>query len=600
MALHLHTNGWILFTCLVLHTTSLEHTAYQRILKIIKKNKHLIEGDFYPAKTKLTDLNPGEVNCIYSAKGVQKYTKCSKDATCFQLYSTIYNNGQLDGKQLYQGCWMNEFYKKIKINCSSKFCGIKSDYSKHKSTHSFCCCSSSLCNLQSKTRYIHKPLTPVKKSDESSSSDAFDKSTLVLTIITTSVTFVFVIVCLIVSYYWRQKQPKVNLKSSSLTKTLYNDDNKLLNSENHQVISYQVLNDILHGNIIHQGCRSAVRLGTYEGNTVAIKVVPPSGRKQWYNEQHVYTLLNPHINIAEFVTSDILHQGYCFEGIIVMKYYEQGSLLNYIRQHTLSLTHLLKLAYSITNGLAYLHGEGSQQKGSSMSLHAGVAHRDLNTRNILIKANGTCVLADFGYATDLSQRPHSETFQMIGSPRYMAPEVLEGLPIGSDWSSQLKQLDSYSLGLILWELCRRSTIFNKDSIVTEAKLPFQEELGNQPSLQKVRHCVYVKKIRPVIHQENNENEFVHSTLKMTMQECWDHEGRARLTASCVLNRLQDVHQTLFPNDIPINKLIELPPSQTEDEMLIKEHELNARKYSNDNVYTTEEYYELELLNGCSV
>lgn len=57
-----------------------------------------------------------------------------------------------------------------------------------------------------------------------------------------------------------------------------------------------------------------------------------------------------------------------------------------------------------------------------------IAHRDIKTKNILVKANGTCVIADFGLAV---MHYHS-TGQMdippnprVGTKRYMSPEVLD-------------------------------------------------------------------------------------------------------------------------------------------------------------------------------
>lgn len=45
------------------------------------------------------------------------------------------------------------------------------------------------------------------------------------------------------------------------------------------------------------------------------------------------------------------------------------------------------MLYSIANGLTHLHTAGTP-----------IAHRDIKSRNILVKANRTCCLADFGLA----------------------------------------------------------------------------------------------------------------------------------------------------------------------------------------------------------
>lgn len=57
-----------------------------------------------------------------------------------------------------------------------------------------------------------------------------------------------------------------------------------------------------------------------------------------------------------------------------------------------------------------------------------IAHRDLKTKNILVKVNGTCAIGDLGLAvrhdvaTDTVDIPLNHR---VGTKRYMAPEVCE-------------------------------------------------------------------------------------------------------------------------------------------------------------------------------
>jgi len=66
-----------------------------------------------------------------------------------------------------------------------------------------------------------------------------------------------------------------------------------------------------------------------------------------------------------------------FEGIIVMAHYTQGSLLNYLRNFSLSWKQMIRLAYCITNGLAYLHKETN--KGCyNMQMKIPTLNKELN------------------------------------------------------------------------------------------------------------------------------------------------------------------------------------------------------------------------------
>ena len=53
----------------------------------------------------------------------------------------------------------------------------------------------------------------------------------------------------------------------------------------------------------------------------------------------------------------------------------------------------LLMAHSAAAGISHLHTEIRGTKGKPM-----IAHRDIKTRNILIKRDLTCVIADFGLA----------------------------------------------------------------------------------------------------------------------------------------------------------------------------------------------------------
>lgn len=57
-----------------------------------------------------------------------------------------------------------------------------------------------------------------------------------------------------------------------------------------------------------------------------------------------------------------------------------------------------------------------------------IAHRDIKSKNILVKLNGECVLADFGLAVTYYQKLDKMTITpnpRVGTKRYMAPEVLD-------------------------------------------------------------------------------------------------------------------------------------------------------------------------------
>ena len=104
------------------------------------------------------------------------------------------------------------------------------------------------------------------------------------------------------------------------------------------------------------------------------------------------------------------------------------------------------MAYSVANGLAHLHMEilGTQGKPA-------IAHRDLKSKNILVKSNGTCAIADLGLAVRFDSTTNSVDIPpnpRVGTKRYLAPEVLDET-INMNHFDSFKRADIYSFGVLI-------------------------------------------------------------------------------------------------------------------------------------------------------
>jgi len=105
------------------------------------------------------------------------------------------------------------------------------------------------------------------------------------------------------------------------------------------------------------------------------------------------------------------------------------------RRDPLSEKHIIAVLSDVVQGLAYLHS-------------MGIVHRDLKSRNILIHSTGDIKIADFGVAKCLDSLHVSGNNTHIGTPYFMAPEVI------AEQSYDVK-VDVWSLGIMAIELAER-------------------------------------------------------------------------------------------------------------------------------------------------
>lgn len=165
---------------------------------------------------------------------------------------------------------------------------------------------------------------------------------------------------------------------------------------------------------------------------------------------------------------------------MVTDFHENGSLFDFLTSRCVSPDTVLEMAYSIATGLAHLHMDIVGTRGKP-----AIAHRDLKSKNILVKSNLTCCIGDLGLAvrhivnTDKVDIPSTHR---VGTKRYMAPEVLDET-INTDQFDSFKRADVYALGLVLWEIARRC---NFDGTYEEYQLPFYDVVQPDPTIEEMR------------------------------------------------------------------------------------------------------------------
>lgn len=158
---------------------------------------------------------------------------------------------------------------------------------------------------------------------------------------------------------------------------------------------------------------------------------------------------------------------------------------------SLPLQHIKEVMEAVCSALHYAH-------------HQGLVHCDIKPGNILIDKFGQIFLTDFGIARGMDMA--TSTMVGIGTPAYMAPELIKGM-------DPTPQTDIYALGIVLYEM------------VTGGERPFTGERATitGTTAEKVRWEHLKLQAIPV----SNVNPAVDPLMENIIQRCLHKDPQAR-------------------------------------------------------------------------
>ena len=207
-------------------------------------------------------------------------------------------------------------------------------------------------------------------------------------------------------------------------------------SEGRHIGGYRLLKEIGVGGMGSVYLAEPVT-GTFH-RLVAIKLIRPGMNSKevldrFRRERDILASLD-HANIARLIDGGETEDGLPY---FVMQFVDGQPIHRWCDDHKLSVTQRLELFRRVCDAVQYAH-------------QRLVVHRDLKPGNILVTAEGTVKLLDFGIAKVLGPAAIDDQAETVSrlfamTPEYASPEQLKG-------ESLTTMTDVYSLGVVLYEL----------------------------------------------------------------------------------------------------------------------------------------------------
>jgi eukaryotic-like serine/threonine-protein kinase len=124
---------------------------------------------------------------------------------------------------------------------------------------------------------------------------------------------------------------------------------------------------------------------------------------------------------------------------ILMEHLSGGDVRNYFTGNYVDQVRILGILRQVLMALRDIHA-------------AGVVHRDLKPHNVMFREDQTLAMVDFGIARVVGDPGITQEGILLGTPIYMAPEVIRGTPAD-------ERSDLYSAGVMLYQMVAKAPPF---------------------------------------------------------------------------------------------------------------------------------------------
>ena len=143
--------------------------------------------------------------------------------------------------------------------------------------------------------------------------------------------------------------------------------------------------------------------------------------------------------------------------IFIVMEYVAGEALSKLMKAAIAKQMMMPPKVAATVMSSVLHGlHAAHQTKDEHGRELGIVHRDVSPQNILVGADGTARVLDFGVAKAAGRLQTTRDGQLKGKIAYMPPEQLSGAPV-------TKQVDIYAASVVLWEALTGRRLFDGET-----------------------------------------------------------------------------------------------------------------------------------------
>lgn len=188
---------------------------------------------------------------------------------------------------------------------------------------------------------------------------------------------------------------------------------------------------------------------------------------------------------------------------LVMEWVEGLDMFQWVKAHQRA-GRATPWALTAATGIEVLRGlAAAHDRHTEEGVPAPVIHRDVSPSNILLGANGTVKLSDFGLARAMDRPSMTRANVIKGKLAYCAPELITGAKANP-------RTDIFALGVVLWEaLAQRRLFTGKNDLeillaVRKGDVPALD--AERPEIPPAMHAVILQALAP-----NPEERFQNAT-----------------------------------------------------------------------------------------